>query len=49
MDVDEDARVGVLVGTRQEDSAWVSTAAASDSDLVAGWIKLGSVESASDV
>ena len=49
VDVDENARVGVLVCARERNASRARTAAACNGDLVAGRVELGSVEPASDV
>ena len=49
VDVNENARVSVLVCARERDASRARTAAACNGDLVAGRVELGSVEPASDV
>ena len=49
VDVDENAWVSVLVCTRERNASWARAAAACNGDLVAGWVELGSVETAGDV
>ena len=49
VDVDENARVSVLVCARERNASWTRTAAACNGDLVAGRVKLGSIEPASNV
>lgn len=49
VDVDQNARVGVLVDAREEHSARGRRAAAAHGDLVAGGVELGLVERAGGV
>jgi len=49
VDIDEDARIGGAVGSRNANTSWRSAAPTSDIDLVAGHVELGTAYAAGDV